>query len=82
MLKQIEREILIMLKVKEAVDKYKVVVTAVFWAANHRPQVPRTGAETARARWGETGRGRLVACTLSGSLRETACDSSLWVRVW
>ena len=37
MLKQIESAMLIMLKVKEAEDKHKVVVAATFWAANHRP---------------------------------------------
>ena len=37
MLKQIEGERLVMVKVSKAADMRKVVVATTFWAANHRP---------------------------------------------
>ena len=56
---------LTMLKINEVVETRKVVVTAIFWAADHHPYVSRGDRRPGRGRRGETGRARLALCALS-----------------
>ena len=56
---------LTMLKINEVAETRKVVVTAIFWAADHHPYVSRGDRRPGRGRRGETERARLALCALS-----------------
>ena len=58
-------KMLTMLKINEVAETRKVVVAAIFWAADHHQYVSRGDRRPGRGRRGETGRARLALCALS-----------------